>query len=531
MYHKLIFSNRISFNNVIKPKRTPILLSKRYYLGEVNFRNYLKPFILRVHPDLFQEHPTIKSENEESLKKMNSFIDMVESYSKSNMIQLEEGRTPTVTHLSFFLKNKPNQQDGIGSFKNVRATCTLPQDYFRKQVPFKRLEADCCIFINQLLKQAQLPTIPVTIDFNEMSGNNIYDRFGGDENILEGDKKLDDERSSYFDALARSLNRYYPKSQLAYDKTGGTPNRYLSEVAMGIRSIKKYSYVNKHINYVSHLDGRKRGEGLLLIKKLWEKNIIPDDLPVLITDQGEYFDPYQLPAVLTIPYCADRDDLERYLSANLNTIIIQRDDIKKKMFDTEFLFKQWKELLNLFSFEVDDKLTLDETYECLIKIEKAKMDILSNRIYDGMIWKITKENDYKIDVLNHTFYIPYNKTGKELIEFIENNNDLFKLRYNLYPSESFRNEITKALNRLCRIIEAKEIRISPFLFSKTQYQLLSLKTLFNHIHHLRSYHLKQFIITVSDKFGYNPKEKELTIPYIFETNELIDFMEGKRNKR
>lgn len=530
MYHRILSIKKLSGYDIKQKKGINIISLKRYYLNKVNFREHLKPLILRIHPDLFQEHPSIRLENEESLKKMNSFIDMVESYSDKTTIQLEEGRVQTVTHLSFFLKNKTKNDVELGSFKNIRATCSLPQDYFRKPVPYKRLEADCCIFINQLLKQAQLPTIPINFDYNEMSSNNLYDKFG--ENIdIEGDKKLDDERTSYFDVLAKSLNRYYPKSQLAYDKTGGTPNKYLSELAMGMRAIKKYTHVNKFINYVKHLDGRKRGEGLLLIQKLWDNKIIPDDIPILITDEGEFFDPYVLPAVLTIPYCAKKDELEKYLTANLNTIIIQRDDMKKKMFDTEFLFKQWKELLNLFSFEVDNSISLDESYECLMKLEKVKMDILSNRIYDGMIWKITKDDDFKIDILEHTLYIPYNKKGKDLIDFIDKNKNLFKLRYNLYPSESFRNDIIKALNRLCKIIETKEIRISPSLLTKTQYQILSLKTLFNNINHLRSYKLKHFIITISDHFGFNPKEKELILPYIFESNELIDFMEGKRNKR
>jgi len=71
----------------------------------------LKAFYFAVHPDLFGQYPLQRSINEDSLKRLNSYL---EDLQKKNPVN--------PTHLMFYLKNGSEQEEGLDLFKTVRVS-------------------------------------------------------------------------------------------------------------------------------------------------------------------------------------------------------------------------------------------------------------------------------------------------------------------------------------------------------------------------------------------------------------------------
>lgn len=77
----------------------------------------LRPFYLAVHPDLFPQHPRERSTNEDSLKKLNSYLDALvvsgcgQGERTVTPVALA-GRRPKPIQLTFFVKAR---QSGMNS--------------------------------------------------------------------------------------------------------------------------------------------------------------------------------------------------------------------------------------------------------------------------------------------------------------------------------------------------------------------------------------------------------------------------------
>ena len=69
----------------------------------------LRPFYLAVHPDLFPQHPRERSTNEDSLKKLNSYLDalMVSGCGQeSTVTPAALAVRPKPIQLTFFIKER-----------------------------------------------------------------------------------------------------------------------------------------------------------------------------------------------------------------------------------------------------------------------------------------------------------------------------------------------------------------------------------------------------------------------------------------
>ena len=78
----------------------------------------LRPFYLAVHPDLFPQHPRERSTNENSLKKLNSYLDALVmsgcGQGESTVTPVAPaGRRPKPIQLTFFIKAR---QSGLFGF-------------------------------------------------------------------------------------------------------------------------------------------------------------------------------------------------------------------------------------------------------------------------------------------------------------------------------------------------------------------------------------------------------------------------------
>lgn len=93
------------------PPSTWCILSRQ--LSSAQTKAALKPFYFAVHPDLFGQYPIQRSINEDSLKRLNSYLE-----------DLQKKKPVNPTHLMFYLKNDTasSLEEGSDLFKTVRVS-------------------------------------------------------------------------------------------------------------------------------------------------------------------------------------------------------------------------------------------------------------------------------------------------------------------------------------------------------------------------------------------------------------------------
>lgn len=98
-------------NRLSLKRSTWCILSR--HLSSAQTKAALKPFYFAVHPDLFGQYPLQRSINEDSLKRLNSYL---EDLQKKNPVN--------PTHLMFYLKNDTatSLEEGLDLFKTVRVS-------------------------------------------------------------------------------------------------------------------------------------------------------------------------------------------------------------------------------------------------------------------------------------------------------------------------------------------------------------------------------------------------------------------------
>ncbi|KAK3744440.1 hypothetical protein QZH41_003176 [Actinostola sp. cb2023] len=141
----------------------------------------LKPFYFAVHPDLFGQFPAQRATNEDSLKRLNSYID-----------NLENKFPVHPTHLTFFLKNGgSHEQRDVSGYQ-------APDDQF-KTVRISLFSRDLYFTINQILRSCGM--------YDELKRNNstkdtytnadIPSPYGGPLDWLQVYRKFGDRTSNH----------------------------------------------------------------------------------------------------------------------------------------------------------------------------------------------------------------------------------------------------------------------------------------------------------------------------------------------
>lgn len=408
------------------------------------FRNHLKSFLMRVHPDFFSKHPKIQEENDRGLKQLNSLLDMVEEYSKkpSGPILLDRTRVAVRISTTFYLRSGPktlaeskaeekrkereskmsetekkersNEElfpppPGASEYPSISSSLTLPESYFT--TPFSRdfLERDVRIFLNDLLKQAGLPTMAVS----DEDMNFARARFSADSQEIseqfenDGTYKPRSSSNPYRDAqalrkefkhiLGAFLDRHFPDAQMAIDKlgpdwemqVGHKPEAY---IAMGVADLHHSTdRERKQIHYEPSLDGEERAHGLLLVEELWSSGLIPNDIPVFITrDANSFLKPDALPGFISVPLEFENAVFQQYLKDNLRTIMIARYNLRGQLLETESLMRQFAKTLKLT--RIEPRTSLEHTAVCIAAINEVKEYIFRKHKKDleGMTWQIVE---------------------------------------------------------------------------------------------------------------------------------------------
>jgi hypothetical protein len=400
---------------------------------EQEFRNHLKGFLMRVHPDFFSRSPKAQEENDRSLKQLNQLLDLVEDYSKkpSGPIMLDRNRVPGRIQTTFYLRpgaktlrqekqeakieaktkeseSPDKQRDELmpkqphQEFEFVRASYTFPQEYFDNPFPRENLERDVRLFLNDLLKQAGLPTMIVSEPAfaNEAANAAVEDQFD-DDGSYRPRSNADPYRSEQAlrkelkGVMAAFFDRHYPVAQMAVDKLGvdwelRVGHKGEAQMALGIKDLHTMNErERKQLHYAPDLDGEQRAFGLLLVEQLWEDGTIPSDIPVYITKQPNLFlAPEALPGFISIPLEFNNEDFKQYLEQNLKPIMVTRYNIRAQIQESEYFIKQLTETLKLATLDVRTKL--EHALICLSSLNTAKDDLFKRYRHctEGMVWHI-----------------------------------------------------------------------------------------------------------------------------------------------
>lgn len=396
-------------------------------------RSHLKTFLMRVHPDFFSKHPKVQEENDRSLKQLNSLLDMAEEYSKkaAGPILLDRTRVPARYSTTFFLrqgpktlaetkaeeKRKENEPKGPtdaklfpptpgSEYPSIVATYTVPETYFTN--PFSRefLERDIRLFLNDLLKQAGLPTLTIekTADEGRYSttSEEIVEQFEDDGTYKPREnynhrRDAQSLRKEFKNVLASFLDRHYPTAQLAVDKLGHDWELYVGHkpealIALGIADLHHSSErERKQIHYQPQLDGEERAQGLILVEELWNSGVIPHDIPVYITrDENAFLTPESLPGFITIPLSFENEKFQEYLRQNLKTIMVSRYNMRGQMLEVEYAIRNFTKTFKLA--RIDSKTTLEHTAVAIAAINEAREQLLAKfkPELEGMAWNIVE---------------------------------------------------------------------------------------------------------------------------------------------
>ena len=89
----------------------------------------LRPFYLAVHPDLFAHHPQERSTNEDSLKRLNSYLDALESGCGQGHVTTHALR-PKPIHLTFFIRTRASERGMLELIWRVLYLLSENKGYF-----------------------------------------------------------------------------------------------------------------------------------------------------------------------------------------------------------------------------------------------------------------------------------------------------------------------------------------------------------------------------------------------------------------
>jgi hypothetical protein len=131
-----------------------------------SLQKYLNKFFLKVHPDLFNQFPEVQSVNQESLKTLNSLLDIAKSGSESDL----NGLPYQVTLRFFLLRSGPTagsaQKDVFREIKVV-LTDLVGFDSDTKEPSVQRLEKKIENGLFDLFKQADIDVPRITVERRE----------------------------------------------------------------------------------------------------------------------------------------------------------------------------------------------------------------------------------------------------------------------------------------------------------------------------------------------------------------------------
>jgi hypothetical protein len=314
-----------------------------------SIRSAMRQFLFRVHPDFFSKYPSVQQSNERALKQVNQLLDILEDYSnRQGPIVLDGNKVPKKLTVAFFLRElKPAAQqetpdmteegsDASGAAKkkgekqlrNVTATIAFPDSFFNTPFPRQRLDHDCRVFINALLKQAGLPTVELPDIGVSSSKKQKAEKPQGTQEKREKVLWASEMRSLIY----KALNRHYTHDQMILDSMGGRtilqqgpdrlPYELESEESEAFEKLYQYkdntTKLKRSVFYVPQLTGEQKGVASRALELMWASKRIPDDIPVLIT-QNTYFTPTQIEGFITLPH-------NFYLENPLNPAKLQEDE-------------------------------------------------------------------------------------------------------------------------------------------------------------------------------------------------------------
>lgn len=340
-------------NEAETPKAAPAAASSE------SVRSAMRQFLFRVHPDFFSKFPSVQQTNERALKQINQLLDILEDYgSRDGPIILDGNKVPKRTTVSFFLrevKTKTSDEDdapeeyeragagdtkpkkGQRQFVSVSATLTFPDSFFNTPFPRQRLEHDCRVFINSLLKQAKLPILDVPDLGPAVKSGPDVERSDRHDSPMKGGKMTwaHEMRSMIY----KALNRHMTEDQLILESLGGRDvlrwgsdglvSDLIREEVDALNRLHSYKPVfqpmKKSVFFVPALTGEQKGIAAQAVNLLFASKRIPEDIPVVVTE-GIYLTPSQLEGFVTLPY-------NFYLENPLNPGRLQDEDATAEPFD------------------------------------------------------------------------------------------------------------------------------------------------------------------------------------------------------
>lgn len=388
---------------------------------------------MRVHPDFFSKHPKIQEENDRSLKQLNSLLDMAEEYSNkaAGPILLDRTRVPSRFSATFYLRAGPktlaetkaeekkkerepkaDKETELfppvpgSEFPSIVASYTVPESYFTNPFSREHLERDVRVFLNDLLKQAGLPTLLIEKAANEgrfsADSEVITEQFEDDgsykpREYVNHRREAHSLRKEFKHVLASFLDRHFPAAQMAADKLGHDWELHVGHkpealIALGLADLHHTTErERKQIHYQPDLDGEERAQGLLLVEELWNSGIIPNDIPIFVTrDANAFLTPQSLPGFITIPLSFENDTFQQYLKDNLRTIMVSRYNMRGQLLEAEFMIRNFTKTFKLS--RIDTMTSLEHAVVALTAINESRETLMKNHKseLEGMAWNIVE---------------------------------------------------------------------------------------------------------------------------------------------
>eukprot|EP01122_Echinamoeba_exundans_P014368 TRINITY_DN648_c0_g1_i1.p1 TRINITY_DN648_c0_g1~~TRINITY_DN648_c0_g1_i1.p1 ORF type:complete len:744 (-),score=143.08 TRINITY_DN648_c0_g1_i1:3-2234(-) len=317
-----------------------------------SIRSAMRQFLFRVHPDFFSKYPSVQQSNERALKQVNQLLDILEDYSnREGPIILDGNKVPKKLTVAFFLRelkasteqetpdsvaepaeaSKGGKKKGEKQLRNVTATIAFPDSFFNTPFPRQRLDHDCRVFINALLKQAGLPTVELPDIGIPSEKKKKEEKQQGTTEKREKVLWAHEMRSLIY----KALNRHYTHDQMVLDSLGGRiilqqgpdklPYELDSDEKESFERLYQYrentTRLKRSVFFVPQLTGEQKGIASRALELLWASKRIPEDIPVLIT-QNTYFTPTQIQGFITLPH-------NFYLENPLNPAKLQEDEKKE----------------------------------------------------------------------------------------------------------------------------------------------------------------------------------------------------------
>jgi hypothetical protein len=499
----------------------------------VNVRATLKQFLLKVHPDLFGSDIEIQTANDKALKQLNQFFDVVEdalerAKKSKGLVVLDKNKVPSKLSILFYIRHSTTAEDDAipnlyikpngQRFLMIRTEYSFPRDMTESAVSSQRVDRESRLFVNELLRQAELPELPV-------GGGPMG---GADEHSVsdEPTPKADAWTKDFKKLLERQFNRHYPVEQHILDSLGG------GQQALHMAKFWQ-SYDDKHLENLHHfrtpaelykramfyapsLDGEQRGEGMLKVDALIEQKTIPHDIPVLITNDNTYLEPEHFPGFVTIPYNYDRRELLEYLEVNLPLIRQQRKHIRSLTTQAEFFQSQIKTIYKFSRIEV--RAGLEDTVKCLRtfvmlgdRFEKYKLV----PHFDGLTLIISPEvGNIELDVVRDLLIIPVKTRGVDILKQIKAEAKLLELRTNFNPHHTeYLKEFKTLLKTLRQMIGAKNIIVDMSIINSKKRQLEAAEAIRANADALQKLNLSKIVLSLSDRYGVDFTQKRIHVPF------------------